>query len=54
MQTDEVRVVLKHFLQTMRLQIIYKMYKEDFVLNNLQWLMCDKTKPNQTKPNIVE
>ena len=22
------------------------MYKEDLVLNNLQWLMCHKTKPN--------
>ena len=26
---------------------IYK-YKKDFVLNNLQQLMCHKTKPNQT------
>ena len=24
------------------------MYKEDLVLNNLQWLICLKTKPNQT------
>ena len=23
------------------------MYKEDLALNNLQWLMCQKTKPNQ-------
>ena len=22
------------------------MYKEDFALNNLQWLICHKTKPN--------
>ena len=22
------------------------MYKEDLALNNLQWLICDKTKPN--------
>ena len=22
------------------------MYKEDLVLNNLQWLICLKTKPN--------
>ena len=28
------------------------MYKEDLVLNNRQWLICHKTKPNQTKPNI--
>ena len=25
------------------------MYEEDLALNNLQWLTCDKTKPNQTK-----
>ena len=24
------------------------MYKMDSTLNNLQWLMCHKTKPNQT------
>ena len=24
------------------------MYKEDLALNNLQWLICHKTKPNQT------
>ena len=24
------------------------MYKEDFALNNLQWLICYKTKPNQS------
>ena len=23
------------------------MYKEDLTLNNLQWLMCHKTEPNQ-------
>ena len=27
------------------------MYQEDLALNNLQWLICNKTKPNQTKPN---
>ena len=26
------------------------MYKQDLVLNNLQWLICHKTKPNQTLP----
>ena len=26
------------------------MNKLDLPLNNLQWLMCYKTKPNQTKP----
>ena len=25
------------------------MYKEDLALNNLQWLICHKTKPNETK-----
>ena len=24
------------------------MYKEDLALNNLQWLICHKIKPNQT------
>ena len=28
------------------LYLIY-IYKEDLVLNNLQWLICHKTKPNQ-------
>ena len=23
----------------------------DLALNNLQWFICHKTKPNQTKPN---
>ena len=26
------------------------MYKEDLALNNLQWLICHKTQPNQTNP----
>ena len=26
------------------------MYKEDLAWNNLQWLICLKTKSNQTKP----
>ena len=25
------------------------MYKEDLALNHLQWLICQKTKPKQTK-----
>ena len=34
----------------MCLEIIYliHMYKKNLGLNNLQWLMCHKTKPNQT------
>ena len=36
----------------MYLQIIYLIYmnKEDFALNNLQWLICHKTQP---KPNQI-
>ena len=30
------------------------MHKEDLALNNQQWLICHKIKPNQTKPyNIL-
>ena len=29
------------------------MYKEDLALNNLQWLISHKTKPDQTKPNHI-
>ena len=32
--------------------LIY-MYKEDLALNNLQWLICHKSKAKQTKPNYV-
>ena len=36
----------------MCLEIIYLMYinKKDLVLNNLQGLICQKNKVNQTKP----
>ena len=30
------------------------MYKEDLALNNLDWLICYKTKPNQTNPVILK
>ena len=30
------------------------MYKEDLRLNNLQWLMCHKTQPNQIKQRIIK
>ena len=36
--------------QTKPKQIIYFryiMYKENLALNNLQWLICHKTQPNQ-------
>ena len=29
------------------------MYKIDLALNNQQWLICHKSKPNQTKQNIT-
>ena len=29
------------------------MYKDDSALNNLKWLICHRTKPNQTKPNHI-
>ena len=29
------------------------MYKEDLALNNLQWLICHKTQPNQTKQSLL-
>ena len=32
---------------------LINMYKENLALNNLQWLICHKTKPNQTKPNQI-
>ena len=39
----------------MSLEIIYLIYtyKEDLALNNLQWLMCHKTKQNKTKNTII-
>ena len=30
------------------------MYEKDLALNNLQWLLCHKTKPNQTKSFIFD
>ena len=29
-----------------------KYIKMDSALNNLQWVICHKTKPNETKPNL--
>ena len=39
----------KNVINKMCLEIIYLtyMYKDDLALNNLQWLICHKTKPNQ-------
>ena len=30
------------------------MYKENWVLDNIKWLIFHKTKPNQTKPNQTD
>ena len=40
---------LKNIIYKMCLEIIYIIcvYKKDWTLNNLQWLICHKTKPNQ-------
>ena len=39
----------KDVIYKMCLEIIYSiyMYKKDLALNNLQWLICHKTKSNQ-------
>ena len=29
------------------------MYEKDLALNNLHWLICHKTKPNQRKPSVM-
>ena len=39
------------YLQTICLQIIYIICKQDFVLNDQQGLICHETQPNQTKPS---
>ena len=43
-------------LLNMCLEIIYLIYtyKKNLALNNLQWFICHKTKPNQTKPSFVD
>ena len=48
---NELRFVLKCYQQnvfTNHIYLIY-MYEEDLALNNLQWLICYKTKSNQNK-----
>ena len=42
--------LFKTVINKICLQIIYLiyMYKEDLTFNNLQWLICHKTKPNST------
>ena len=48
-QTNELSIVLKCSQQNFCLQKLHVwfMSKEDMVLNNLQWLICHKTQPNQ-------
>ena len=29
------------------------MFTKDLALNDIEWLVCHKTKPNQTKPNYA-
>ena len=36
-------------MSTNHIYLIY-MYKTDLALNNLQWLICQKTQPIKTKP----
>ena len=44
--------LFKNVIYKMCLEILY-MNEKDLALNNLQWLICYKTKPKQTetKPN---
>ena len=42
--------MFRDVIYKMCLEIIYIMYKRDLTLNDLQWLICDKTKPNQINP----
>ena len=51
MSTD----LFKNVIYKMCLEITYLiyMYKEDLTLNNLQWLICYRTKLNQTKSYLI-
>ena len=53
MQTNELKQVLKCYLQMMLLQITYNIYKENLTLDNLQWLIGHKTEPNPTKLETI-
>ena len=46
------RMLSKKCVYKSYVYLIYS-YKEDLVLNNLQWLMCHKTKPNKTILSIA-
>ena len=47
--------LFENVIYKMCLQIIYLiyMYKEDFALNNLQCLICHKTKPSLTVNTLL-
>ena len=48
-------VSFKNIIYKMCLEIIYLiyMYKKDLALNNQEWLICYKTKRNQTKSLLI-
>ena len=46
--------VYKSYISNIYIYIYIYIYKLDLSLNNALWLMCDKTKPNQTKPNYFK
>ena len=48
MQTNELWLILKCYIKTQHLKIMFNNYKEDLALDNPQELICHKTKPNQT------
>ena len=45
-----MNVIYKMCSQIMYIYLMY-IYKEDLALNNQQWLICYKSKANQTKSN---
>ena len=49
-------ISLKNVIYKMCLEIIYLiyMYKKNLALNNIQWLVRRKTKPNQTKLSLTK
>ena len=46
MSSNSFKNIINKMLQIIGL---INKYSEDFALNNLQWLICHKTQPNQTK-----
>ena len=45
--------LFKNVIDKMCSEVIYLIYMYEKVLSNLQWLICHKTKPNQTKSNLL-